>query len=63
MARELSGLFREDRPDYRPLIPGESEGAAPPRPPQAPPVRKRVEDDEQVTKGLISRLIDGVKGL
>ena len=63
MARELSGLFRDDRPDYRPLIPGESDGGGPPEPPKAPPVRKRVEDDEQVTKGLISRLIDGVKGL
>jgi hypothetical protein len=64
MARELSGLFRDDRPAYRPLIPGESEeDGKPPAPPKAPPVRKRVEDDEQVTKGLISRLIDGVKGL
>ena len=66
MARELSGLFRDDRPAYRPLIPGESEEETedgPPRPPTPPPVRKRVEDDEQVTKGLISRLIDGVKGL
>jgi hypothetical protein len=25
--------------------------------------RKRVEDDDQVTRGLISRFIDGVKGL
>jgi hypothetical protein len=25
--------------------------------------RKRVEDDEQINKGLISKLIDGVKGL
>ena len=43
--------------------PASPRGAAPPTPPKAPPVRKRVEDDEQVTKGLISRLIDGVKGL
>jgi hypothetical protein len=65
MARELSGLFRDDRPAYRPLIPGESEDEeeGPPKPPTPPPLRKRVEDDEQVTKGLISRLIDGVKGL
>jgi hypothetical protein len=27
------------------------------------PVRKRVEDDERVTKGLINRLIEGLKGL
>jgi hypothetical protein len=67
MARELSGLFRDDRPSYRPLIPGESDDEkapkAKPKPPMPPPVRKRLEDDEQVTKGLISRLIDGVKGL
>ncbi|MGH2754177.1 MAG: DUF4388 domain-containing protein [Actinomycetota bacterium] len=64
MARELSGLFRDDHPEYdRPLIPGEGDASRPPRPPKAPPVRKRVEDDEQVTRGLISRLIDGVKGL
>jgi hypothetical protein len=56
--RELAGLFSEN----------EEEEPAPQRPrsvaPDGPPDnRKRVEDDEQVTRGLISRLIDGVKGL
>jgi hypothetical protein len=32
-----------------------------PLPPE--PVRKRVEDDERVTKGLINRFIEGLKGL
>lgn len=52
-ARELAGLFdAADAPDGfgGPMVP------APPRP-------HRVEDDDQVTRGLISRLIDGVKGL
>ncbi|HEX2296102.1 MAG TPA: DUF4388 domain-containing protein [Actinomycetota bacterium] len=56
-ARELAGLFDDvDAP------PGfeRMAVAASPRPPAAP---RRVEDDDQVTRGLISRLIDGVKGL
>jgi hypothetical protein len=32
-------------------------------PPPQEPVRKRVEDDERVTKGLINRFIEGLKGL
>ena len=58
--RELAGLFSEGE---------EEEGsrsrtrAAAPEGEGAPDTRKRVEDDEQVTRGLISRLIDGVKGL
>jgi hypothetical protein len=31
--------------------------------PLGEPARKRVEDDERVTKGLINRLIEGLKGL
>jgi hypothetical protein len=56
--RELAGLFSdEERPRApRPVAPTASDGA-----PQDD--RKRVEDDDQVTKGIISRLIDGVKGL
>ncbi|HWC14950.1 MAG TPA: DUF4388 domain-containing protein [Actinomycetota bacterium] len=56
VVRELAGLFGdEDRPRSRP---------AGPRPDNtAEDARKRVEDDDQVTKGIISRLIDGVKGL
>ena len=57
VARELAGLFSdEDRPRARPSAPMASEGGEPDE-------RKRVEDDDQVTKGIISRLIDGVKGL
>jgi hypothetical protein len=57
VVRELAGLFSdEERPRARPSAPrpagsGEEDD------------RKRVEDDDQVTKGIISRLIDGVKGL
>jgi hypothetical protein len=62
--RELAGLFNEseeeDGGSHRAFRPSES--------PEAPEVpgednKKRVEDDDQVTRGLISRLIDGVKGL
>ena len=54
--REMAGLFSEGEEEdgsKRAAAEGES----------APDTRKRVEDDEQVTRGLISRLIDGVKGL
>ncbi|MDQ3951665.1 MAG: DUF4388 domain-containing protein [Actinomycetota bacterium] len=51
-ARELAGLFDD-------VDPARAQ-AGPPAPPRVP---RRVEDDDQVTRGLISRLIDGVKGL
>jgi hypothetical protein len=56
--RELSGLFddlpqRPKRPAIRRLETTNGDGVT----------KRRVEDDEQVTKGLISRLIEGVKGL
>ncbi|HWL65272.1 MAG TPA: DUF4388 domain-containing protein, partial [Actinomycetota bacterium] len=66
--KELADLF--DPPD--------PEAAGPPYPPEThfaeeaaaaaaaaaePPVFHRMEDDEEITKGLLSRLIDGVKGL
>lgn len=57
VVRELSGLFDDgfiDRPK-RPVIRRIE--------PTDPAERRRVEDDEQVTKSLISRLIEGVKGL
>jgi hypothetical protein len=58
VVRELAGLFSdEERPRARPSMPPPAEGSA------ADDERKRVEDDDQVTKGIISRLIDGVKGL
>jgi hypothetical protein len=58
VVRELAGLFDDDeqRPRPRPLAP-----RAPGE--EGEDTRKRVEDDDQVTKGIISRLIDGVKGL
>jgi hypothetical protein len=53
VVRELAGLFDDKpRPSRQPR--GENEKLPPP---------KRVEDDEHITKGLINRLIDGVKGL
>jgi hypothetical protein len=59
VVRELAGLFSdEDRPRSR-TAPAATEKSGEEEADQ----RKRVEDDDQVTKGLISRLIDGVKGL
>ncbi|MGH2693277.1 MAG: DUF4388 domain-containing protein [Actinomycetota bacterium] len=57
VVRELAGLFSDDDSPRRggPAHKA-SEG-------KDDDERKRVEDDDQVTKGLISRLIDGVKGL
>ena len=76
VVRELAGLFSEaeDRPRARPSAPrarpAAGTGATPAAGPAATPGKaaeddglKRVEDDDQVTKGIISRLIDGVKGL
>ncbi|HEY7876058.1 MAG TPA: hypothetical protein VIG64_13155, partial [Actinomycetota bacterium] len=50
VVRELAGLFNDDE---RPR----------PQRADAATVPHRIEDDDQITKGLISRLIDGVKGL
>jgi hypothetical protein len=55
-ARELAGLFDAEDSVF---AAGMSFATAPP----APPRPRRLEDDDQVTRGLISRLIDGVKGL
>ncbi len=60
MARELAGLFDDVPPRTRSGQPGRARAATPGSEPDG---RKRVEDDDQVNKGLISRLIDGVKGL
>jgi len=57
VVRELAGLFDDDERPQRPAPTRDREGA------DEPDERKRVEDDDQVTRGLISRLIDGVKGL
>jgi len=56
--RELADLFSdEERPRARPSAPRPATASG------EEDERKRVEDDDQVTKGIISRLIDGVKGL
>jgi hypothetical protein len=67
VVRELAGLFggeEEQRPRAR-AASSSSRPAEPDGPPEAVDgdQRKRVEDDDQVNRGLISRLIDGVKGL
>lgn len=59
-ARELAGLFDDVDPTS---VLGGMRMAAPPAPPRGGRAIHRVEDDDQVTRGLISRLIDGVKGL
>jgi hypothetical protein len=51
VVRELAGLFSDD--ERQPRTDGAPEGDQ----------RKRVEDDDALNRGLISRLIDGVKGL
>lgn len=55
VVRELAGLFSDDERTVR-TAQGAPEGASEDE-------RKRIEDDDQLNKGLISRLIDGVKGL
>ena len=60
--RELAGLFKEEgaEQDARPAFrqDGGAENST-----DEPDERRRVEDDEQVTKALISKLISGVKDL
>jgi Domain of unknown function (DUF4388) len=56
VVRELAGLFNDDE-----QTPRRPRSAPQPRPEE---VRKRrVEDDEDITKGVIGRFIDGVKGM
>ena len=57
--RELSNLFKQTEVDSSPtfMVPPVPDSSLPPE------EKKRVEDDEEITRGLISRLIDGVKGL
>ena len=62
--RELSDLFKQTEVDNRPtfIVPEVATSAESDDEPEEGP-RHRVEDDEEITRGLISRLIDGVKGL
>ena len=66
--QELSELFKQSEVENRPTFlvpssvqnPEEEEDLLSTPEPES---RHRVEDDEEITRGLISRLIDGVKGL
>jgi hypothetical protein len=59
--RELSDLFKQTEVDSRPtfIVPESGDESEVPDEES----RHRVEDDEEITRSLISRLIDGVKGL
>ena len=59
--RELSDLFKQTEVDSRPTFMVPETGKELEAPDEES--RHRVEDDEEITRGLISRLIDGVKGL
>lgn len=59
--RELSDLFKQTEVDSSPSFIVPETGKGPEVPDEE--TRHRVEDDEEITRGLISRLIDGVKGL
>jgi Domain of unknown function (DUF4388) len=60
VVRELAGLFNEGKKPRPRAVPARESD----EPQQATPDRKRrVEDDEQVDRKLIGRMIDGVKGL
>jgi hypothetical protein len=64
VVRELAGLFSDDEERVRSRVAAAGNGEQTGRRDQTESDgRKRVEEDEQVNKGLISRLIDGVKGL
>jgi hypothetical protein len=62
--RELSNLFKQTEVDSSPtfMVPPIDRGSDD-ETVDEPETKKRVEDDEEITRGLISRLIDGVKGL
>ncbi|MGH2775776.1 MAG: DUF4388 domain-containing protein [Actinomycetota bacterium] len=60
VVRELAGLFNEgNKPRPRAVPSGEDDEGKHPEPTQ----KRRVEDDDQVDRKLIGRMIDGVKGL
>ncbi len=57
VVKELAGLFSDDERPQRPAGGASPDGESPAE------QRKRLEDDDQLNRGLITRLIDGVKGL
>ncbi|HZK51112.1 MAG TPA: DUF4388 domain-containing protein [Actinomycetota bacterium] len=60
VVRELAGLFNEgNKPRPRAVPSGQRDEGKPPEPTQ----KRRVEDDDQVDRKLIGRMIDGVKEL
>ena len=60
VVRELAGLFSdEEKPRPRVVPSGAGDQKAPPEPPR----KRRIEDDDDVDRGLITRMIDGVKEL
>lgn len=67
VVRELASLFSDEEPSARrPSRPSPpASPAAESRPNERPPAEgpKRVEDDDQLNRGIINRLIDGVKGI
>ncbi len=60
VVRELAGLFSEEnKPRPRAVPSGKGDEGKRPEPTQ----KRRVEDDDQVDRKLIGRMIDGVKEL
>lgn len=60
VVQELAGLFSdEEKPKPRAVPSRSGDQKAPPAPPQ----KRRIEDDEDVDRGIITRMIDGVKEL
>ena len=60
VVRELAGLFSDEgKPKPRAVPSRSGDRKAPPDPAQ----KRRIEDDEDVDRGLITRMIDGVKEL
>ncbi|MGH2750408.1 MAG: DUF4388 domain-containing protein [Actinomycetota bacterium] len=60
VVRELAGLFSDGLRNRPKAVPS---GGAGEKTDSAPPQKRRVEDDDQVDRKLIGRMIDGVKGL
>jgi hypothetical protein len=63
VVRELAGLFNDEGSRPRRPPSGRPDEAAPDDGSTTPPAKRRVEDDEDINKGVIGRFIDGVKGM